>query len=61
MDFTQVLEVLSLRQPLTRVLIPQARFLPLFILCFHSWHKKTVWEEGKGSYWMVPEEPKGRR
>ena len=23
--------------------------------------QKNVWEEGKGSYWMIPEEPKGRR
>ena len=63
MDFTLVLEALSLRQPLTRVPIPQALFFPLFSLCFYPWHKKkkNVWEEGKGSYWMKSKEPKGRR
>ena len=60
MDFTLVLEALSLRQPLTRVPIPQALFFPLFSL-FLPMAQKNVWEEGKGSYWMKSKEPEGRR
>lgn len=47
MDFTLVFEALSLRQPLTRVLITQALFLPLFILCFYPWHKKMSGRKAK--------------
>ena len=47
MDFILGFEALFLRQPLTRVLIPQALFLSLFILCFDPWHKKMSGRKAK--------------